>query len=140
MNPTEAVIDSFERCAAADIDITDAVYRSFFADDAKAVALMGHSDEQMRGSMLSEVLTLLMSEATEESKKYLRWEVDNHLLAYGVRLDMYDGFLAAVKASVKAALQDDWNSAHEQGWEAKITELRTEIDTMAAALQDSHPH
>ena len=132
MTPAEAIAQTFAHCAAADIDITAAVYAQFFATDPAAHGLMGHSDEPMRGRMLDEVLLLLMSEPTQENARALQWEVDNHLLAYGVQPDMYEGFFKAVKDAVQGALADAWLPEHEQAWNDRITQLHNTVLAQAA--------
>lgn len=134
MQDNEVIAQTFEHCAAANIDITEAVYEAFFAGDPRALQLMGHSDGPMRGRMLDEALVLLMSEPTAENTGYLQWEVENHLLAYGVQLDMYQGFFDAVKAAVRAALADAWQPLHEQAWNQTIARLRGAIQERAATL------
>lgn len=132
MAPNEVIAQTFEYCAAADIDITPAVYTAFFSADPRALQLMGHSDGPMRGRMLDEALVLLMSEPTEQNMGYLQWEVDNHLLAYGVQLDMYQGFFDAVQAAVRSALAEAWLPEHEQAWSTTIARLQAAIAEQAA--------
>ena len=45
---------------------------------------MDHSDQYMKGRMLAQVFELLLDDEHLGEGSYLRWEVNNHLLAYGV--------------------------------------------------------
>lgn len=134
MTPSEVVTETFELCAAAEIDLTPAVYQTFFTSDPQAMALMGHSDAPMRGRMLDEALVLIMSEPTADNDRYLQWEVENHLLAYGVALTMYEGFFVAIRDAVRDALASRWQTAHEQGWNARIEQLQSAVATKAQLL------
>ncbi len=134
MNDLEQVIDSLQRCADANLDVTDAVYERFFARNPSAQGLMDNSDQYMRGRMLDQVLVMIMSEPSEEDAGYLRWELENHLLAYGVKLDMYADFMWALKDSVEAALGSDWQAADAAAWSNRISEFLSEIETGCEAL------
>lgn len=134
MNDLAQVIDSLQRCADANLDVTDAVYEGFFARNPNAQVLMDNSDQYMRGRMLDQVLIMIMSEPSEEDAGYLRWELENHLLAYGVTLDMYADFMWALKDSVAAALGSAWDAADAAAWSTRINEFLSEIETGCEAL------
>jgi len=64
---------------------------------------------------------------------YLRWEVDNHVLAYGVDVSMYRAFLDAFRDTVKYALGNEWRAAHASAWANRIETLLAEIYAEAQA-------
>ncbi len=114
------ITESLTLCAEQDIDLTDAVYDGFFAACPAAIPLMEHSDQHMRGRMLSEVLEMLLTELTSETAGYLSWEIDNHVAAYAVTLDMYLPFFQALQAAVQTALAEAWQPEHQQAWDARL--------------------
>ena len=127
---SDLISDSLEACAEQDLDISDGVYQRFFAADKAAAELMDHSDQQMRGRMLQEVLQMLLS---EDDTDYLTWEVSNHLLSYNVTLGMYATFFEALQSSVASELGDQWTPAYAQAWQAKTVSLLAQIKNVAPA-------
>ncbi|MGI9325326.1 MAG: globin [Pseudomonadales bacterium] len=134
MNDLEQVIDSLQRCADANLDVTDAVYERFFERNSNAQALMDNSDQYMRGRMLDQVLVMIMSEPSDEDAGYLHWELENHLLAYGVEVAMYADFMWALKDSVESALGPDWQAADAASWSNRISAFLAQIETGCEAL------
>ena len=114
------VEESLMICAERLGDISDPVYERFFAANGDAAGLMAHSDEGMRGRMMAQTLELLLTDDHLGEGGYLRWEVNNHLLAYGVDVGMYQGFLQAVLDVVQDSLGTDWNEQYAQAWTTKI--------------------
>lgn len=129
---TDWVVDSLELCAALDQDINDAVYQLFFAACPEAVALMGHSDEHMRGRMMTQVLELLMEDTDYQSGDYLDWEVENHVNAYAVSTHMYSAFLPAVKTALQQALGTQWHNQHEAAWNLRLSKMDKAIQQYSA--------
>jgi len=127
------ISDSLEQCAEQVGDITAPVYERFFAKCSDAEPLMGHSDDGMKGRMLAQVIELLLTDEHLGDDGYLRWEVDNHLLAYGVEVDMYPAFFEAVRDTVKASLADSWNVDQASAWATRIERLLQDVYTQAAA-------
>ena len=105
----------------------------FFAANDAASDLMAHSDEGMRGRMMAQTLELLLTDEHLGEGGYLRWEVNNHLLAYGVDVSMYEGFLNAVVDVIKESLGEDWNDCYAQAWRTKVDALLTDIFAEASA-------
>lgn len=130
------ISDSLEQCAEQAGDITDAVYERFFAICPSAEPLMGHSDQGMKGRMLAQVIELLLTDEHLGEDGYLRWEVDNHLLAYGVEVGMYTTFMSALHEIVRNSLGDAWSDSQQQAWESRISTLLNDIQTEAAAQQN----
>jgi len=127
------VSDSLERCAEAAGDITEEVYQRFFKVCGNAVDLMGHSDQYMKGRMLAQVVELLLTDEHMGEEGYLRWEVDNHVLAYGVDVGMYNAFLDALRDTVRDAVGDAWGPAHAKAWAGRVDSLLEEIYAEAQA-------
>lgn len=124
---TDWVVHSLELCAELDQDINDSVYQHFFDACPEAIALMGHSDEHMRGRMMTQVVELLMEDTNYQSGDYLDWEVENHVQAYAVSASMYSAFLPAVKAAMQQALGNQWHAEHETAWNERLTKMNTAI-------------
>lgn len=133
---TEQIINtisnSLEQCAEAVGDITQPVYARFFNQCSAAEPLMGHSDDGMKGRMLAQVIELLLTDEHLGDDGYLRWEVDNHLLAYGVEVDMYPAFFTAVRDTVKASLGNRWGVDQANAWTTRIERLLQDVYTQAA--------
>lgn len=123
----QLISTSLEACAELEGDITDKVYAHFFTGCNAALPLMDHSDQYMKGRMLAQVFELLLDDDHLGEGGYLRWEVNNHLLAYGVDVAMYRSFLDAICEVVKESLGTNWSAALANAWATKIDELLTEI-------------
>ena len=128
LSHTTIISDSLEQCAAIGGDITEAVYERFFALSAAAGPLMAHSDNGMQGRMLAQVLELMLTDEHLGEQGYLRWEVDNHLLAYGVSLPMYDAFFQALQDTVRDTLRHEWRRPQAQAWASRIETLLADIN------------
>ena len=126
------ISDSLEQCADAVGDITDVVYDRFFSQCGSAEPLRGHSDTGMKGRMLAQVFELLLTDEHLGDDGYLRWEVDNHLLAYGVEVDMYPAFLEAVRDVVKESLGPAWGTDQAHAWSSRIETLLQDIYAQSA--------
>ena len=96
------VAQDLERVASEHGDITDAVYERFFSASEEGRALMGHSDQPMRGRMLQQTLELFCDDAQLQPGSYLDWELDNHLVGYRATPAMYESFLSAIVSVVTA--------------------------------------
>jgi hypothetical protein len=130
MNALELVVASLEQCAELDIDLTPAIYQTFFDRCSDALPLMGHSDEYMRGRMAAQVFEILMDDSHFGEGGYLGWEVDAHCNDYGVDPAMYDDLFAAVKSAVKEAISDGWNSDFDTAWDQRIKHVLAEISRL----------
>ena len=133
MTNAEIIAESLERCAEAAGDISDPVYARFFESDAVAHGLMAHSDQYMRGRMLEQTIELLLTEQPAEPGGYLEWEVDNHLSAYGVQVDMYASFLRSVRETVATCLGAEWNDTYAAAWDEHTDSILTAIGNAPAA-------
>jgi hypothetical protein len=127
------VSNSFEQCAEHAGDITELVYNKFFAQCGDALPLMELSDQHMKGRMLTQVIELLLTDQHLGEGSYLRWEVKNHLLAYGVELGMYQSFFNAVRDTVKDSLGSAWTTPLAGAWAEKIEALLCDIHSEASA-------
>ena len=123
----DLIIDTLERCGERAGDISPAVYKSFFAANPEAFELMAHSDDGMKGRMLAQTIELLMDEDAGATNDYLRWEVNNHVSAYAVHLEMYPDFLTALRNTVAETLGDQWGEPEALAWDTRIGSLLDEI-------------
>jgi hypothetical protein len=127
MTAIEGLVDSLEKITALDIDLTQSVYADFFSRNADARELMGYSDQSMRGRMLEQSFELLMDPSLQGEYQYFRWEISNHLTAYGVDKSMYVDFLEAIRDCIKVALKDQWLPSHDNAWRLRIQSLLDEL-------------
>ena len=123
----DLIIDTLERCGERAGDISPAVYKTFFDANPEAFELMAHSDEGMKGRMLAQTIELLLDEDAASINDYLRWEVNNHVSAYAVHLEMYPDFLGALRNTVADALGDQWGEPEAKAWDTRINSLLEEI-------------
>ena len=124
--------ESLELAAEHLGDVTERVYRRYYADCPSAAEVMAHSDEHMQGRMLDEVFRLLMVEDVGSEDGYLDFEVDNHR-AYNVELTMYPDLFGAVMAVVRDGLGDAWTEAFETAWQSRIASLLRAIESREPA-------
>jgi hypothetical protein len=129
----DVIISSLEECANNLGDIVPMVFERFFALDAGAHELMGHSDQHMQGRMLESVLDLLMSDEHFEPGGYLDWELDNHLDAYNATVDMYEAFFVAIKEVVRIGVGDGWTSREEAAWQSRIEQILSRVRNHGSA-------
>ncbi len=125
MNPI--LIASLEQCSENEGDIIEQVYERFFSGCQAAIPLMHHSDEHMKGRMLAQVFELLLDDDQIGEDGYLRWEVKNHLGAYGVDVSMYKSFLDALCETVKHSLGSAWTTSQASAWAERIDSLLQDI-------------
>ena len=123
---SDAVAAALQACAEAQGDITASVYERFFSACPEAVALMGHSDDQMRGRMLAQVFDVLLGEGGADVD-YLRWEVQNHVVAYSVSPGMYPAFMTALREVVADGCGAAWTKEVAAAWQAREEALLAEI-------------
>jgi len=121
------ITQAFELLAERDCDLMATFYQRFFRLCPEAEALMGHSDEHMRGRMLEQTIELLMDDELQGPSGYFRWEIANHLSAYGVSADMYTAYFQALGDELRAALGTEWLDRFEEGWRMRIAELLQEV-------------
>lgn len=114
------IMHSLEICAETLGDIVPAVYSRFFELSPEAEALMGHSDDHMRGRMFEQTLELLMSDEHFGADGYLNWELDNHLLAYQVDKEMYEAFFSAIAEVVEQGTGEQWGPDDARAWQERI--------------------
>lgn len=124
---TDPVATSLEIAATAAGDITQEVYRRYFAACPGSEALMSHIDDLVRGRMLEEVLRLIMLGDYSSEKQYLDFEVANHKLAYSVEPHMYRNLLQALQDTVEDAVGEDWTGEFETAWNTRRERLLAEI-------------
>ena len=121
------ICQAFELLAAKDIDLQQETYRRFFHLCPEAQGLMGHSDEPMRGRMLEQTYELLMDAKLQGPQSYFRWEIRNHLSAYGVSTPMYGAFFQALEAAIVQALGEAWTRQMAKAWQRRAEDLLQEV-------------
>lgn len=127
----DAVMQSFEIADERAGDILPSVYEAYFARCPESRELMRLVDVHMRGRMMDSVLLLLMGEAADEQRSYLRFETANHV-NYGVLPYMYENLLYAVRDTVRDAVGADWAPAMQQAWSDRLQLLLTDIHEVSA--------
>ena len=121
------ICEVFELLAAKDIDLQQEIYRRFFQLCPEAQGLMGHSDEPMRGRMLEQTYELLMDAKLQGPESYFRWEIRNHVSAYGVSASMYGAFFQALEATIAQALGEAWKQQMAKAWQQRVEDLLHEV-------------
>ena len=121
------ICEAFELLAAKDIDLQQETYRRFFQLCPEAQGLMGHSDEPMRGRMLEQTYELLMDAKLRGPDSYFRWEIRNHVSAYGVSASMYGAFFQALEATIAQALGEAWKQQMAKAWQQRVEDLLHEV-------------
>jgi hemoglobin-like flavoprotein len=121
------ICEAFELLAAKDIDLQQETYLRFFQLCPEAQGLMGHSDEPMRGRMLEQTYELLMDAKLQGPESYFRWEIRNHVSAYGVSASMYGAFFQALEATIAQALGEAWKQQMAKAWQQRVEDLLHEI-------------
>ena len=127
----ECLTQSLALAAEQAGDITPAVFDNFFTRSEQGRALMSHSDEHMRGRMMTSVYELLMTDDHFGPGGYLEWELDNHIDAYAATPDMYDDFFAALADVVEQAVvasggRQQWAS-YAPAWQARIERIMHQV-------------
>lgn len=117
------ICEAFELLSAKDIDLQQETYRRFFQLCPDAQGLMGHSDEPMRGRMLEQTYELLMDAKLQGPDSYFRWEIRNHVSAYGVSASMYGTFFQALEAAIAQALGEAWTQQMAKAWQQRVEDL-----------------
>ncbi|MFT4799172.1 MAG: hemoglobin-like flavoprotein [Candidatus Azotimanducaceae bacterium] len=135
---TDLVSQSLEMVAEAAGDITPAVYQRYFEGCSGSEALMSHIDELVQGKMMVEVYRLVMLEDYSDEAAYLKFEVDNHALAYSVKPHMYGNLLNALMDTVAERLGSQWNHKMAKAWEDRIDELSKKIEANLPEQQKIH--
>ena len=126
MTDTDLVLNTLERVAEKAGDIAPDVYRRWYARCPESRAVMAHVDEYMQGRMMAEVLRLVLTPELDAERSYLKFETKSHA-AYGVRPEMYAPLFAALRDSVREALDAEWTAADEHAWQTRLDALVTEI-------------
>lgn len=117
----------FESLAAQNMDLLPEIYERFFQLCPQAESLISHSDDPMRGRMLEQTFHLLMDPPLQGPDGYFRWEIANHLSAYGVTLHMYTAYFQAIGEIMTDALDSEWTSAVDHAWQHRVEDLLGDV-------------
>jgi hemoglobin-like flavoprotein len=131
LEPHEAIHETLEVAALHCEDLTDPVYQRFFEVHPEAAEMMKHVDLHVRGRMLNDVLSLLLSPAESTDRVLLEFEVASHR-NYGVGEELYAPFLAAIRDTSRELSSEIWDEHLESGWNQRINQLLTGIREMNA--------
>lgn len=132
MSDDDLILESLERAGERCDDLAPLVYRHHGKASPEDAALMSHMDDYMRGRMLTDMLTLIMTPPADIDDGYLTFEVDSHR-AYGVHPQMFRPMLEALREAVSDVLAADWNDAMARAWDSRIDAVLAEIDSHASA-------
>ena len=121
------IYEAFELLAAKDIDLQQETYRRFFHLCPEAQGLMGHSDDPMRARMLEQTYELLIDAELQGPGNYFRWEIRNHVSAYGVTEPMYLLFFRALEQAIAQALGQAWTCRMATAWQHRVEDLMQEV-------------
>lgn len=131
LEPHETIHKTLEVAAERCDDMTDPVYERFFEAHPEAAEMMKHVDIHVRGRMLNDVLSLLLSPAEDSDRVLLAFEVASHR-NYGVGEELYAPFLAAIRDTTRYLTADIWDVHLEAGWNRRIEQLLAGIREMNA--------
>ena len=121
------IYEAFELLAARDIDLQQETYRRFFHLCPEAQGLMGHSDDPMRARMLKQTYELLIDAELQGPGNYFRWEIRNHVSAYGVTEPMYLLFFRALEQAIAKASGQAWTCRMATAWQHRVEDLMQEV-------------
>lgn len=126
MSDSEVITAALEQVADRAGDVTEAIFTRYFDRCSGSRALMDHTDEYMRGRMMTQVLLLFMEPGDSELKSYLDFETESHK-AYGVLPHMYENLLAAVREEVADVLNGSFTPDIDAAFSSRIDHLLSEI-------------
>ena len=129
---TAELTQAFEILAERDIDLSPQIYERFFQLRPDAEGLMQQADANMRGRMLDQTFELLMDPDLLGPESYFRWEVTNHVSAYGVSADMYGPYFQAMGEVLAPALGAVWTQQIASAWQVRVADLLQDLDRASA--------
>ena len=129
---TAELTQAFEALAERDMDLSPQIYERFFQLRPDAEGLMQQSDVSMRGRMLDQTFELLMDPDLLGPESYFRWEVRNHVSAYGVSADMYGPYVQAVGEVRAQARGAEWTQQFASAWRVRVADLLQDLDRASA--------
>ena len=121
------ITDVIYLLATNEIDPLEEIYERFFRLCPEARDSMGHSDEPMRGRMLEQTFELLMDADLHGAESYFRWEITNHVSAYGVSANMYDAYFEAIGQVLAEALGEAWTASLNDAWRKQVADLLADV-------------
>ena len=129
---TAELTQAFEALATQDLDLMPQVYQRFFELRPDAEGLMQQADSSMRGRMLDQTFELLMNPDVLGPESYFRWEVTNHVSAYGVSADMYRPYFQAMGEVLAPAMGHDWTEQVARAWRVRVADLLQDLERAPA--------
>jgi hypothetical protein len=77
--------------------------------------------------MLEQTYELLMDAKLQGPESYFRWEIRNHVSAYGVSASMYCAFFQALEATIAQSLGEAWKRQMAKAWQQRVEDLLHEV-------------
>jgi hemoglobin-like flavoprotein len=121
-NPIE---QSFERAASRCADLTPLVYQRLFNEHPETRAMFRtQGSELVMGSMLALTIEAILDFAGERSGHFrlIACEVASHD-AYGTERELFIGFFAAIRNTLRDLLDDEWSDEMAQAWDVLLVEI-----------------
>ena len=121
-NPIERSFDiAASRCA----DLTPLVYQRLFNEHPETRAMFRtQGSELVMGSMLALTIEAILDFAGERSGHFrlIACEVASHD-AYGTSRDLFIGFFAVIRDTLRDLLGEEWADEMTQAWDALLVEI-----------------
>jgi hypothetical protein len=127
----DPVAETLEQLAELTDDPSAEILDRYASACPESEALMHHMDVHMKGRMMADVLTLLLTEPDQVDQGYLHFEVVSHR-NYGVGVDLFPDLLYCVRDWVRDRLGPAWTHAAEQAWRQRIDDHLANIRAVAA--------
>lgn len=134
MSPHEAMMESLEAIAEADIDIVPRFFAELYARYPAEAANFLNPDHS-HGTMANEMMTMLLALAEGEDwvatmMRIQQFTHDSH----GVALERYEQTLATLIDVLRDAAGERWQVEHEDAWRAQSRRLFAIIVENAGSL------
>lgn len=121
-NPIE---QSFERAASRCADLTPLVYQRLFNEHPETRAMFRtQGSELVMGSMLALTIEAILDFAGERNGHFrlIACEVASHD-AYGTERELFIGFFAVIRNTLRDLLDDEWSDEMAQAWDVLLVEI-----------------
>ncbi|MDH6257823.1 globin [Bradyrhizobium sp. BR13661] len=123
--PPNPIEQSFELAASRCADLTPLVYQRLFDEHPEARAMFRtQGSEFVMGSMLALTIEAILDFAGERSGHFrlIACEVVSHD-AYGTPRELFIGFFAVIRDTLRDQLGDEWSDEMMQAWDALLVEI-----------------
>jgi hypothetical protein len=131
MNQPDPVAETLQQLAELADDPSAEILDRYASACPGSEALMRHMDVHMKGRMMADVLTLLLTEPAQVDRGYLHFEVVSHR-NYGVGVDLFPDLLYCVRDCARDRLGRAWTPTAERAWRQRIEDHLAGIREVAA--------